>query len=196
MCRPSWCPLPICKPDPTSCSLDVEGSQACPPGNSNSHHTIHSVLNDDTLLCLAFGEQTLPAARCNTCTWPAMQAEPENSFLKYAVIQLKASMPMDRKKAHILAALIQLYSGNGIMLLMVTWATLTSNHTAAGRLASRKHVIADSELTSSRLSWSIRHSLSQQGSIHYVAPAKTASQTARHVPPPRCADKMCFYGIA
>ena len=54
-----------------------------------------------------------------------MQAEPENSFLKYAVIQLKASMPMDRKKAHILAALIQLYSGNGIMLLMVTWATLT-----------------------------------------------------------------------
>ena len=38
-----------------------------------------------------------------------------------------------QQEGPISAAFFQLYSGNGIMLLMVTWATLTSNHEAEGR---------------------------------------------------------------
>ena len=63
----------------------------------------------------------------------ATQAELENSFWKYAVTQLRASMHVHSRKAQISAALIQLYSSSGIMLLMLTWATLTSNHRAIGR---------------------------------------------------------------
>ena len=63
----------------------------------------------------------------------AMQAEPDNSVLKCVVSQVRASMHMDSRKAQISAALIQPYSGNGIMLPMLTWATLTSNYTAIGR---------------------------------------------------------------
>ena len=59
-----------------------------------------------------------------------MQAEPENSFLK---IQLRASLHMDSRNAQTSAALIQFYSGHEIMLPILTWAPLTSNHTAQGR---------------------------------------------------------------
>ena len=59
-----------------------------------------------------------------------MQAEPENSFLKYAVTQFRVSMYMDSRTAQISVALMQLYSSSGIMLPMLTWAKLTSNHKA------------------------------------------------------------------
>ena len=42
-------------------------------------------------------------------------------------------MYMDSRKIRISTALIQVYSGSGIMLPMLTWAKLTSNHTAIGR---------------------------------------------------------------
>ena len=92
-------------------------------------------LNDDRLVCSAFVMHMLPAARCNPCGWHATRAEPENSFLKYAVTQFRFSMCMDSRKAQILAALIQLYSGNtyGSMLPMLTWAKLTSKHKANKR---------------------------------------------------------------
>ena len=80
----------------------------------------------------------LPAVRCNT--WPATQAEQVNSFLKCAVTQLRASMYMDSRKVRISAALIQVYSGSGILLPMPTWAKLTSNHKAIGRFGG--HVIS------------------------------------------------------
>ena len=53
--------------------------------------------------------------------------------MKYAVNQFRASMYMDSKMAQTSVALLQLYSGSGIMLLMLTWATRTSNHKAVGR---------------------------------------------------------------
>ena len=67
--------------------------------------------------------QMLPAVRCNT--WPAMQAELVNSFLKCAVTQFRVSVYLDSRKVQISAALIQLYSSNGIMLPMLIWAKLT-----------------------------------------------------------------------
>ena len=62
-----------------------------------------------------------------------MQAEQENSFSKYNVTQFRASMYLNSRKAQISAALIHIYSSSGIILPMLTCATLTSNHKAIGR---------------------------------------------------------------
>lgn len=53
-----------------------------------------------------------------------MQEEQVNSFLKCSVTQFRASMYMNSRKVQISAPLIQLYSGNGIMPQMLTWATV------------------------------------------------------------------------